>query len=121
MIQSTKFYKNKRTDKIWWIDTSNRVGEWLFSFDKRTVFNLFTDYPYKLTAEQKAIFDKENPFWAEFFQERGDMPKIKITVMRQTVYTDLMAQYENPIEHACDLTVGQTFVVDRMERPEGLF
>ena len=48
------------------------------------------------------------------------MPKIKITVMRQTVYTDLMAQYENPIEHACDLTVGQSFVVDRMERPEGL-
>ena len=48
------------------------------------------------------------------------MPKIKITVMRQTVYTDLMAQYENPIEHACDLTVGQTFVLDRRERPAGL-
>ena len=48
------------------------------------------------------------------------MPKIKITVMRQTVYTDLMAQYENPIEHACDLSVGQTFLVDGMERPEGL-
>ena len=48
------------------------------------------------------------------------MPKIKITVMRQTVYTDLMEQYENPIEHACDLSVGQAFIVDRMERPEGL-
>ena len=48
------------------------------------------------------------------------MPKIKITVMRQTVYTDLMEQYENPIEHACDLTVGQTFFVNRMERPGGL-
>ena len=48
------------------------------------------------------------------------MPKIKITVMRQTVYTDLMEQYENHIEHACDLSVGQAFIVDRMERPEGL-
>ena len=48
------------------------------------------------------------------------MPKIKITVMRQTVYTDLMEQFENPIEHACDLTVGQIFFVERMERPEGL-
>ena len=48
------------------------------------------------------------------------MPKIKITVMRQTVYTDLMEQYENPIEHACDLAVGQTFVLDRPERPATL-
>ena len=48
------------------------------------------------------------------------MPKIKITVMRQTVYTDLMEQYENPMEHACDLAVGQTFLVEDMERPAGL-
>ena len=48
------------------------------------------------------------------------MPTIKITVMRQTVYTDLMEQYENPMEHACDLAVGQTFLVEDMERPAGL-
>ena len=48
------------------------------------------------------------------------MPTIKITVMRQTVYTDRMEQYENPMEHACDLSVGQTFTVERFERPAGL-
>ena len=43
---------------------------WEFSFDKKTVFNMFADYPYKLTEEQKRIFDKENPYWADFFSDR---------------------------------------------------
>lgn len=66
------FYKRHRKDKIWWVDTSDRDGEWLFSFDRKTIFNLFTDYPYKLTPEQKAIFDKENLFWARFFADRSN-------------------------------------------------
>ena len=31
------------------------------------------------------------------------MKKVKITVIRMACYNDLMAQYENPIEHACEL------------------
>lgn len=31
-----------------------------------------------------------------------------------------MAEFENPIEHACDLQLGQTFVVEKGLRPEGL-
>lgn len=65
-----KFYKEKKTDSIWWVDTSDRDGVHLFSFDKKKVFNLFADYPHKLTPEQKEIFDKENPFWKEFFEDR---------------------------------------------------
>ena len=38
------------------------------------------------------------------------MKKCRITVVRQTVYEDLVAQYENPIEHACDMRVGQVFI-----------
>jgi len=45
---------------------------------------------------------------------------VRITAMRQTVYRDLMARYENPIEHACDITVGQTFVSQDAQRPPGL-
>lgn len=71
MEQSNKFYKNNPTDKIWWVDNQGTVGEWLFSFDKKTVFNMFADYPHKLTPEQKAIFDKENPYWADFFKDRA--------------------------------------------------
>lgn len=69
-MDKQRFYKNKRGDKIWWIDTSETIGEWLFTFDKKVIFNMFSDYPYKLTQEQKEIFDKENPYWAEFFSDR---------------------------------------------------
>ena len=31
------------------------------------------------------------------------MKKCKITVMRIACYRDLIAKYENPIEHACDM------------------
>ena len=66
-----EFVKNNPTDTIWWVDNHKEViGEWLFSFDKVTVFNMFQDYPLKLTKEQKEIFDRENPFWADFFKDR---------------------------------------------------
>ncbi len=65
-----KFYKENEADQIWWVDTSDRVGEFLFSFDKKKVFNLFADYPHNLTSEQKEIFDKENPYWKDFFKDR---------------------------------------------------
>jgi len=71
MAQSNKFYKNEPDNKIWWVDNPETVGEWLFSFDKKEVFNMFRDYPDKLTPEQKAIFDEENPNWKEFFADRN--------------------------------------------------
>ena len=48
------------------------------------------------------------------------MNRVKITALRQTVYRDLMEQYENPIEHACDVILGNTWVSENGERPEGL-
>lgn len=65
-----QFYKDNKNDKIWWVDNYDQDGVWLFSFDKKKVFNMFSDYPWKLTAEQKRIFDSENPYWAEFFKDR---------------------------------------------------
>lgn len=66
-----KFYKNRKTDKIWWVDNlGETTGEFLFSFDREKIYNMFQDYPDKMTPEEVAIFDKENPFWAEFFAER---------------------------------------------------
>ena len=43
---------------------------------------------------------------------------VKITAVRQTVYEDLMARYENPILHTCDLRVGQTWISRNGECPE---
>ena len=47
------------------------------------------------------------------------MKKVKITVMRITQYPDLMAKYENPIEHACDMVEGQVFIANGWQKPEG--
>lgn len=70
MAQSNNFVKNNADDKIWWVDNPETKGEWLFSFDKNRVFNMFADYPENLTPEQKKIFDEENPYWADFFRDR---------------------------------------------------
>lgn len=48
------------------------------------------------------------------------MKKVRITVMRMARYADLIAQYENPIAHACDLREGQVFVANGWQRPDGL-
>lgn len=62
--------KNEKKQSFTWVENPDKVGEMLFTFDGETVFNLFRDYPYKLTPEQKTIFDAENPFWADFFKDR---------------------------------------------------
>lgn len=64
------FYKNNENDLIWWVDNTDQLGIWLFSFDKKKIFNMFADYPRKLNKEQKEIFDRENPYWADFFKNR---------------------------------------------------
>ena len=47
------------------------------------------------------------------------MRKIKITVMRKARYDDLIEKYENPIEHACDLQEGQSFICEGWQKPDG--
>ena len=47
------------------------------------------------------------------------MKKVRITVKRIARYDDLIAEYENPIEHACGMTVGQVFLCDGWKKPDG--
>ena len=47
------------------------------------------------------------------------MKKVRITVKKIACYEDLIAQYENPIEHACEMKLGQTFLANGWQRPEG--
>ena len=66
-----EFVHENPGDSVWWVNAPlERDGEFLFSFDRVTVYNLFADYPYKLTPEQKEIFDRENPYWVQFFSDR---------------------------------------------------
>lgn len=40
--------------------------------------------------------------------------------MRKAHYDDLMQKYENPLEHACDVSEGQVFISRGGQKPEGL-
>lgn len=47
------------------------------------------------------------------------MKRCRITVVRKACYPDLIAQYENPIQHPCDLEEGQVFLANGWEKPAG--
>lgn len=65
--RNIKFYKRHETDKVWQVKYVDYVGLKAVSFDKKKILFLFEDYPKKFTKEEKELFDKENPFWADFF------------------------------------------------------
>lgn len=64
------FYKKNKNDVVWLVDNIDKVGEHLFSFDKKKIYNLFLDYPHNLSKGEVEIFNKENPYWREFFNYR---------------------------------------------------
>ena len=73
MDMLSDFYKETEKSRVWWVDELDEedktpmIGIFLFSFDKKKVFNLFRDYPNGLSAEEKAIFDEDEPYWRDFF------------------------------------------------------
>ena len=70
MDMQEAWYKKKPEHTIWWLNNLDTYGNVIFSFDLETRYEMFRDYPYNLTPEQKKIFDEENPRWKEFFSYR---------------------------------------------------
>ena len=65
------WYKENEDDEIWWLYNQDEViGEFVFSFDKKKEYNMFADYPHNMTEKEVEIFNKENPYWANFFRDR---------------------------------------------------
>lgn len=62
--------RKKQTKHTGWNPLTKRWESIFFSFDLEKVYNLFSDYPWALSKEEKEIFDKENPHWKEFFEDR---------------------------------------------------
>ena len=46
------------------------------------------------------------------------MKKVRITAVRKASYPDLMEQYENPIQHACDVEEGRVWIANGWAKPE---
>ena len=47
------------------------------------------------------------------------MKTVKITAIRKARYDDLIARYENPIEHTCDIKEGAVYFSKDAKMPEG--
>lgn len=60
-INGLDLYKESESRKIWQVETPERKGEFLFTFDCKKVYNFFKDYPEKLSDEEIAIFKAEYP------------------------------------------------------------
>lgn len=45
---------------------------------------------------------------------------VRITAVKQVVHTDLIELYENPIQHTCDIKIGDTYMSFDGKKPEGL-
>ncbi len=69
--------KKRSASRIWWKIIPDTYGEFVFSFDLKTEFNLFAEYPWALTPEQKKIFDEDEPYWAKFFSDREYNGKVE--------------------------------------------
>lgn len=70
-MKGKKFYKEHPGDQIWWL-TPDQVGVWEFSFDRKKIYSMYRDYPHAMTPEEVRIFDRENPYWAEYFKDRRE-------------------------------------------------
>ena len=45
---------------------------------------------------------------------------VKITAVKVSKYDDLIAKYENPISHVCDIHEGDVFISKNAEKPANL-
>ena len=67
------FYKDNVTDKCWHVERKEQVvGPLEFTFDFKKIYNLWTDYPWKMSEKEVEIFNEEQPFWRDFFSYRFD-------------------------------------------------
>ena len=62
-LNSFEFYKEEENNKMWSVHEKNCIGPVLVSFDKKKIYNLWTDYPKDFTKEEIKISKKEMPFW----------------------------------------------------------
>lgn len=46
------------------------------------------------------------------------MKKVRITVKKIVVHEDLINEYENKLENACNLTEGQVFIANGWKKPK---
>lgn len=64
------FYRHSKNDRVYWTAPIDTIGQICFSFDRKKIYNLFSDFPHRLSKADIDIFCEENPYWASFFENR---------------------------------------------------
>ena len=80
-VRMVGFSRSRSTDKVWSVgvysnDMESEIGQVYFTFDKKTIYNYWTDYR-KLTDEQKWLFDDAFEFWACFGESEEEISKLQ--------------------------------------------
>ena len=57
-----RFYKKNPNSRIWWFRKEEPdFDEFLFSFDKKKIYNLYEDYGHNMTDEEMKILNEDEP------------------------------------------------------------
>ena len=70
-MSNKKVFKRKKGDKVYWLEQPGVIGDMVFSFDGKKRYNLFRDYPHKLSVKEWLVFNAENEYWKNFFADRN--------------------------------------------------
>ena len=70
--KKVRWYKEHPKDKTVWLAQPDVIGEYIFHIEGGSgkIYNMFADYPHNMNPNDKKVFDRENPFWADFFKGR---------------------------------------------------
>ncbi|MCD8287272.1 MAG: hypothetical protein LUC18_00290 [Porphyromonadaceae bacterium] len=60
-----EFDSRDENSRVWRTAPVDSIGIMFFTFDKKHLYNLFSDIPNELTPEQKKIFAEDEPMWAK--------------------------------------------------------
>ena len=90
------FIKSNKKNRVWWNSPIGYDGMQYFSFDKKKLYNLFQDFPRKLTKEEIKIFVEEEPYWANFFRKR--LEEISYNLPSKIIYNGQELSWEEYIE-----------------------
>lgn len=70
--ENKKLYRfnDEECETIYRVRDLKHIGGVLISFDKITIYNLWTDFPQEFTPKQIETIQKEMPYWYNFFKSR---------------------------------------------------
>ena len=69
-IDNYDIFKESKKHKIWQVNEKDAIGSLLITFDKKKVYNLWTDFPLKFKQSEIEIIKEEMPYWYDFFNDR---------------------------------------------------